>query len=127
MKLENIINTLEVSGLNEVQEILYKDDVKVLRFFYDFDDDELKAAKAYSNDESQGDEGKEELYVTYLNDLAVDNTGEILEEIMDEEDISIQFITYGINEEEDYAEFIAVVQSKESNIDIEKVVEDLDL
>ena len=127
MKLENIVDTLEESGLNEVQEIQYKDDVKVLRFFYDFDGDELKAAKAYSEDESKVDEDKEELYVTYLNDLAVDNTGEILEEIMDEEDISIQFITYGINEEEDYAEFIALVQSKENNLDIEKVVEDLDL
>ncbi|ADL51413.1 hypothetical protein [Clostridium cellulovorans] len=127
MKLENIINTLEENGLNEVQEIQYRDDVKVIRFFYDFDIDELKAAKSYSEDESQGDEEKEELYLTYLNDLAVDNIGEILEEIMEEEDISIQFITYGINDEEDYAEFIALIQAKENDFDIEKVVEDLDL
>lgn len=135
MDKNNIVKYLLVSGLSEVEEIEYKDkETLVLRFFYDFDEDELSAAQAYAEEECEEDENEEkfyDFYVPYLNEIAVDNVSDIVEGLMEEEGLKAQFISYDVetdetNEEEPYAEFIAVV-TEDKDVDIEKILDELNL
>lgn len=132
MDKKKIIQILKENGLSEIEELNYDGDGLVFRFFYDFDNPELEAARAYANDESEdeeeGDIWFEEFFKPYLSDIAVDNVGETIEDIMDKYDIGAQYISYGIDEDEySYDEFIAVFYEKDSEILIEDVLEELGL
>jgi hypothetical protein len=129
---KEIIKILENNNLSEIEEIDYKGEAVVLRFFYDFDEDEVEAAKAYSNDESEdeenGDEWYEEFFLPYLSDLAVDNVGEIIENIMEGLNLDAQFVSYEMDEEEyNYNEFIAAFFPKGKSIEIEQVLDELEM
>jgi hypothetical protein len=127
-----IMQVLEKNEFSQIEEIEYKEGTIVLRFFYDFDEDEIEAAKAYSNDESEdeenGDTWYEEFFLPYLFDLAVDNAGEVIEEIMEELDLDAQFVSYEMDEEEySYNEFIAVFSPKGKGLEIEQVLDELEM
>ncbi|MEL7598172.1 MAG: hypothetical protein AAGU01_08220, partial [Clostridiaceae bacterium] len=66
-----------------------------------------------------------EFYIPYLNDIAADNVGEIIEEAIEEFELIGQYVSYGVDEEQERNEFIAVF-SKE-DFDIEEVLDNLDL
>ncbi|MCY6356486.1 hypothetical protein [Clostridium sp. ZS2-4] len=129
MKERKIIEFLGKNDLSDVEELDYEDGMVVSRFFYDFDEDELSAAKNYASDESgdteDGEVWKEEFYIPYLNDIAADNVGEIIEEVIEEFELVAQYVSYGVDEEQERNEFIAVF-SKE-DFDIEEVLDKLDL
>ncbi|MFL0267752.1 hypothetical protein [Candidatus Clostridium radicumherbarum] len=132
MNKDAIIKILSENNLTSIEEIPYNDEVTVLRFFYEFDEDEIEAAKAYSNDESKDEENKdewyEEFFLPYLNDLAVDNVGEIIEDIMDKLNIDSQFVSYEMDEEEySSSEFIAAFSEQGKLKEIEDILEDLEL
>ncbi|QGU95689.1 hypothetical protein GOM49_11845 [Clostridium bovifaecis] len=128
MNKKDVLEFLRENELDDVEEISSKKGLLVVRFFYDFDEDELEAARGYANDESEEDADeeswKEEYYLPYLNDIAADNVGEIIEEVVEEFDISGQYISYDLNEEE-RCEFIGVFSNED--FDIEEVLEELDL
>lgn len=131
MEKEKIINFLLNNDLEEVQEISNDGEVLVLRFYYDFDDDEISAAKAYASDESEdeeeGDSWYDEFLLPYLNELAVDSTGEIIEELMEELNVEAQYMSYEIDRENyDYNEFIAVFYEKGKSIDLDEVLKKID-
>lgn len=127
-----IIKVLNDNNFNSIEEIPYVEETFVVRFFYEFDEDEIEAARAYSNDESEdeenGDEWYEEFFLPYLNDLAVDNVGEIVEDIMEKFDLDAQFVSYDMDEEE-YSdnEFIAAFFPKGKVKEIEEILEELEL
>lgn len=132
MNKMDLINFLKENDIEEIQEIDYKEEAAVLRFFYDFDDAEIEAAKAYSKDECKAEEESEEWYndffLPYLTDLAIDNVGEIMEEAMEDLDIEIQYVSYELDKENcDYSEFIAVAFEKGKDIDIEDVLEEINV
>ncbi|WP_027632352.1 hypothetical protein [Clostridium hydrogeniformans] len=132
MDIKNVIAYLSKNDLSEAEEIAYKGDAKVVRFFYDFDKDEIEAARAYSNDECTDEEESnkwyDEYFLPYINDLAIDNVGEIVEEIMDEFHIDGQFISYDADSENyDYNEFIAIFFEKGKEFDIEEVLDSLNM
>jgi hypothetical protein len=127
-----IIKVLSENKLNSIEEVPYNEEALVVRFFYEFDNEEIDAAKAYSNDESEdeenGDEWYEEFFLPYLNDLAVDNVGEIVEDIMEKLNIEGQFVSYEMDEEEySYNEFIAAFFPQGKLKEIEEVLEELEL
>lgn len=127
-----IVSFLEDNDLLEVEEIKYDGEALVLRFFYDFDGDELAAAKAYANDECsdepESQEWYEEYFLPYLNELAIDNAGEVVEDMIDEFGIQAQYITYETDEESyDYCEFIAVIYEKDKDCDIEEILDELEM
>jgi hypothetical protein len=131
MEKEKIISFLLDNDLEEVQEISNDNGVLVLRFYYDFDEDEISAAKAYASDESEdeeeGDSWYDEFLLPYLNELAVDSTGEIIEELMEELNIEAQYVSYEIDRENyDYNEFIGVFYEKGKNIDLDEVLRKID-
>lgn len=132
MNKKSIIEVLEKNDLSGIEEIDYKSDAFVVRFFYDFDEDEVEAARAYANDESDdeenGDIWYEEFFLPYLSDLAVDNVGEYIENIMQELDVDAQFVSYDMDEEEySYNEFIAAFFSEGKSVEIEQVLDELEL
>ncbi|WP_139905205.1 hypothetical protein [Clostridium thermarum] len=129
---KQIIKFLEDNDLTDVEELEYKDDALVVRFYYDFDSDELASARAYANDEcedeQESDEWYDEFFLTYLNEIAVDNAGEIIEELMEEFELQAQYITYEADKESyDYCEFIAVISEVDKNYNIEDVLDELEL
>lgn len=130
MNKERIINFLLDNGLDDVEDLSYEDKV-VLRFYFDFDEDELKAARAYANDESEEEEKSDswysEYYLPYLNELAVDSVGEIIEDLMDELDIEVQYTSYEIDKENcDYNEFIAVFYEDGEDVDLDKILDKIE-
>lgn len=129
---KQIIKFLEDNDLSEVEELEYKDDALVVRFYYDFDSDELASARAYANDEcedeQESDEWYDEFFLPYLNEIAVDNAGEILEDLMEDFDLQAQYITYETDKESyDYCEFIAVISEEDKDYNIEDVLDELEL
>lgn len=132
MDKNKIIELLTVKELTDIEELTYNEDVFVLRFYYDFDESEVKAARAYANDESEEVEDSEawaeEFFLPYLTDLAIDNVGEYIEEIMEEAEVSAQYMSYDLNADEvDYCEFIAIFHKEDKDIEIETVLDDLKL
>lgn len=131
MNKEAIKEYLLDGDFSEVEEMEYPGGALVLRAFYDFDEDEIKAARAYSCDESDYEEESkewfEEFFLPYLSDIAVDNVGQTLEEVMENFEIRAQFISYEIDMNNyGYNEFILAFSNKE-DMDIEEILEEIGL
>ena len=88
MDITEIITYLEENGLGEVEEIKKVKGAVIIKFYYDFDNDELAAARSYANDESdfeaESDEWYSEYYIPYLKDIAIDNVEGICEDMSEE-------------------------------------------
>lgn len=130
MEKSTVIEYLKSNDFEDVEEIKYKDESLIVRFYYDFDDSEIEAASAYANDEceeeSEGETWYNKFFIPYLNDIVVDNVGEIIENCSEEFDLEAQFITYDIDEDQiEYAEIIAEFANRGQEIDVEKAVDDL--
>jgi hypothetical protein len=127
---KSIIEYLKENNLKDIEEIDYKEGVYVLRFFYDFDEDEIKAARAYTKDESEEEEESDiwyqEYFLPYLNDIAVDNVGDLIQDLTEKEDFEAQFVSYDLDfENYDYNEFITIFYNKGLNIQIEDILDEL--
>ncbi|MDF2504405.1 hypothetical protein [Clostridium sp.] len=122
MDKQNIIKFLKQNQIDDIEEIKYKEDIFTTRIYYDFDDSEIEAARAYANDECEDEEEGEvwygEFFKPYLNDIVIDNVGDLLEDCMKEFDIEIQFITYDIDDQYEYSEVVAIFYDENKNIDI---------
>lgn len=134
MNKEFIKEYLYENGYSDIEEIKSEnvDNCLILKFFYDFDDEEIKAARAYANDEcedeAEGEEWYGEFFGPYLSDLAADNTGEVLEDIMEKLEIKIQFASFELDEEDyGYNEIVAIFFEKDLDLDIDDVFEKLDI
>lgn len=131
MNKKDIKQYLLDNDFSELEEMDYSGAAIVYRAFYDFDEDEIKAAKAYAKDESDyeedSDEWLKEFFLPYLTDLAIDNVGQCLEEIMEEFEVTAQFISYEIDMHNySYLEFILAF-SKDEDLDIDEIVEEIGL
>lgn len=123
-----IISCLEESEFSDVELLSEQKDLFVTRFYYDFDKDELNAAEAYSNDglgKEKNDAWYEEFYIPYLTELAIDTVGEIIEDIMTDLGVKAQFISYEMEADSDYSEFIAVFHDKDVEVNIEEILANL--
>ena len=74
MDISEIREFLEDNDLSDVEEIKQEDDYVLVKFYYDFDKEELAAAKTYSNEESDFESGSDEwyneYYIPYLKEIA---------------------------------------------------------
>lgn len=130
MNTNEIINSLEENALCSVEEIEYKKDFIVVKFTYEFDKEELEAAKAYATDESDYEEDSEEwvieYVIPYLQDIAIDNVQDIVEEIGEDEEAISQFISYDMDiNNYTYCDFVAVFSQDEFEID--EVLDELEI
>lgn len=114
MEVAEIIDFLEDNDISEIKELKSKESYVIFNFYYDFDKEELSAAKAYANEESdveeESDEWYKDWYLSYLYDVAKDNIEEILED-MDEELGTSSFSKIIANDASntEYVKFVVIV------------------
>lgn len=126
-----LLERLEKEGLNEVDEIQYKKGILVYNFFYVFDEAELEAAKSYSNenyDEENGeDEWYDEYFIPYLSEIAGDNVRDILEEICEDYNLFSEFAAFEMDRESYGQMELVVVLAEEGNeFDMDEVLDELE-
>ena len=129
MKSSEIINYLEDNDLADIEELKLKSNYTIIRFYYDFDKEELSSAKAYSTEESdfepESDEWYKEYYIPYLRDIAVDNVESIIEEIMEEFEIESKYKELGMDSgEASYFKFIAAFSNELTDVEMEDILND---
>ncbi|GIM29579.1 hypothetical protein CPJCM30710_22450 [Clostridium polyendosporum] len=132
MKKSELIKFLTENDLSDVEELKYKDNITVSRFFYDFDKEEIEAAKAYSNEESdydaESDEWYSEYFIPYLSDIAIDNVNDIIEDTTEEFEVEAQFVSFDVDVNNyQYSEFIAIFYDEDNKVDLDEVLDDLGL
>ena len=129
MDYQDIVEFLEDNGVSEVEELKSYNDNIIIKFYYDFDKEELAAARAYANEESdveeESDEWYRDWYLSYLYDIAKDDLEEIFEELNEEFNTSslIKMISDDANNTE-YVKFISIVCSEEYDEDLEEELND---
>ncbi|NKF08608.1 hypothetical protein J1C67_12640 [Clostridium gasigenes] len=129
MKSTEILSILEKNGLSEIEELKNEEDHILVKFYFDFDNVVLNAAKAYSNEESDYEfESKEwfsEYFIPYLYDYANDEVLEIVEEIVEEIDIEGELMAFQIdNKNSNFVQFMALFTERENTLTIEEAVKD---
>lgn len=127
MNITEIITYLEDNGLEEVEEIKNVGDAIIIKFYYDFDNDELAAARNYANDESdfepESDEWYSEYYIPYLKDIATDNVEGICEDIIDEYEVGCKCKNMEIQKGNgEYFEFIAIISETLEDSELEDML-----
>lgn len=130
MNKDNILEFLENNGLTDFDIIREEEGLIVATAFYDFDDEELEAAKAYAKGqvEEEGEEAELEFILNYLVDMAVDNLGEVFEELIEEEGIDAQYLTYEMDPEEPETIQVAMLFSKgDLDSDLEDILDELEM
>ena len=129
MQTTEIIEFLEENGLSEIEEVKTEDNFIVLKFYYDFDKDEILAARAYANEESdleeESDEWYRDWYLSYLSDVAKDNVEGIVEDLGDELELAskIKEVEIDVNNA-DYMKFVTILCSEDFEEDLEEVLND---
>ncbi|PKK39456.1 hypothetical protein ABB02_01305 [Clostridiaceae bacterium JG1575] len=153
MNKDEVLFLLTEAGLMDVEAIKEEPGLLLLRLFYEFDEDELEAAKRFAEfeeeeeeldeDESldepqQADLGydeDEEYYgdsrLKYLSEIAIDNVGEILEQIKEEMDLEVQYVGYDLEDaidgKSERYEFVALVMDPEKQRSIEDLLDEMDI
>ncbi|MBR0575832.1 hypothetical protein KCG48_05685 [Proteiniclasticum sp. BAD-10] len=131
MNKDNILQYLENNGLSDIDILKEEEGLIVATAYYDFDGDELDAAKAYADDQVEEDDSEEvynEFFNNYLVDLAVDNLGEVMEELIEEEGIDAQYLTYELDPEEVESLQVAMLfSSGDTDNDLEDILDELEM
>lgn len=123
---------LEKEGLQEIDNIKYKDNILVYNFFYQFDKVEIEAAEEYSNESCNKDKNNEawyeEHYIPYLIDVAADNVKDTLDDMCEELNIQGEFVAYEIDRNfSSQCEFTIVIAEPEIEFDIDDVLEEVEI
>ncbi|ATD55480.1 hypothetical protein [Clostridium chauvoei] len=129
MNNTEILNILDENALSEIEELRNEEDLLLVRFYFDFDEDVLNAARAYSNEESDYEaeslEWIKEYFIPYLYDYANDEVLSIVEEIVDELDVSGEMMAFQMDTKNvNYVQFMALFTNGLDDISIEDVVKD---
>ena len=126
-----IINFLSKNDLSDIAEIQYKKGTIALKFKYYYDDVEMEAATSYANEEGdfihKKEDWYEEFFLPYLSDISADNVEDIMEECAEKMEIEYEFIGCDISEDAyEFNEFAVVFYGKESDIDTDDILLELD-
>lgn len=129
MDISEIINYLEDNNLDEVEEIKKVKDAVIIKFYYDFDNEEISAAKSYANEESdfeaESEEWYLEYYIPYLKDISIDNVESIIEDLIEEYEIECSYKPISMkNGTTEYYEFIIAVSNDLTNNELEDILND---
>lgn len=129
MDNQEIIDFLEEKGVSEVEELRSEKDNLIIRFYYDFDKDELAAARAYANEESDVEEESaewyKEWYLPYLYDIAKDELDETFEEL--NEEFNTSSLLKNISDDAsntEYIKFVSIICNEEYEKDLEEELND---
>lgn len=126
-----VLDYLEDSDLSVIEDIDYENAL-VVKAYYEFDDVEINAAKSYANDETDFEEDTIEWIangvIPYLDDIAQDSVEEVMEDLVTELSLQVEFVGREISKENfEYKEFIIAITSEEDEIDIDRIMYDLNI
>jgi hypothetical protein len=129
MESNKIIEILEENNLTEIEELKNEDGVCLVKFFLDFDEDVLSAARSYSNEESDYEEESNEWYkeyfIPYLYDYGNDEVVDIIEEIVEELDIAGEVMAFQMNStSHEFMQFMALFTDEDQDLTIEDVAKE---
>ncbi|MGG5462236.1 hypothetical protein [Clostridium sp. B9] len=125
-----IINYLSTNGLSDIEEVSLEGDGLALKFYYDFDDIEIQAARACANDETDYEEESNEWImegvIPYLDDIANDGVDELLEEIMEDFELIAKADGYEI-ECSNYSgkQFLVIFLPEDEELEIDDILDEL--
>ena len=126
MHTSELIRFLEENELKYIEVMKEDKDGIVVRAVYEFDGVEVEAAEAYANAECSGknrDEWNYDYFLPYLNEIAVDNVNDILDEYIEDNGGYYQFIAFDVPAD-NYKEndFIISLSVKEENMNLEDLL-----
>lgn len=129
MESKKIIEILEENNLTEIEELKNEDGVCLVKFFLDFDEDVLNAARSYSNEESDYEEESSEWYkeyfIPYLYDYGNDEVVDIIEEIVEELDIAGEVMAFQMSSTSyEFMQFMALFTDQDQDLTIEDVAKE---
>lgn len=129
MDFNKIINILDENGLSEIEDLKTKDDIFLVKFFLDFDEDVLSAARSYSNEESdyeeESNEWFKEYFIPYLYEYANDEVVDIIEEIVEELDVLGEVMAFQMEiSNYESIQFMALFTKEENGVTIEDVAKE---
>lgn len=129
MDYNKILNILSENYLDDIEELRNEEDLYLIRFYFDFDQDVLDAAKSYANETTDYEEGSiewyKEAFLPYLYDYANDEVLDIIEEVVEELDISGEVMAVQIDSSNyETMEFFALFTDYSNDISIEDLVKE---
>lgn len=132
MDSKKIKEMLEKEGLDEIDQIEYKDDIQAYNFFYTYDEEELEAAKAFANESTEHNvnqkEWNEKYFLPFLMEIAADNVKDILGDICEELNLQGEYVAYEIDEDSfEQCEFVIVLSEEGKEINVDAIFEELGL
>ena len=129
MENNKIIKILEENDLTEIEELKKENGVFLVKFFLDFDEDVLNAARSYSNEESDYEEESiewlKEYFIPYLYEYGNDEVVDIIEEIVEELDICGEVMAFQIDSSNyEFIQFMALFTDGDHDLSIEDVAKE---
>lgn len=129
MDVNKIIGILNENYLTEVEELKNEDGVILLKFYLDFDEVILNAARSYANEESdyeaESPEWFREYYIPYLYEYGNDEVLDIVEEIIEEFEISGEVMAFQMDlSNYESMQFMALFTENDDDIVIEDIAKD---
>jgi hypothetical protein len=129
MEVSKIIGILDENFLSEIEELRVEKDLVLLRFYFDFDEDVLNAAKSYSNEESDYEKESNEWYkeylIPYLYEYGNDEVLDVIEEIIEELEIEGELMAFQMDPSSvESMQFMALFTNGDKDISIEDVAKD---
>lgn len=129
MKINEIVEILEENDLSNIEELKNEDGVILVKFFLDFDEDLLSAAKSYANEEgdyeAESIEWYNEYLLPYLYDYANDEVLDIIEEIVEELEIAGEVMAFQLSSTNyESIQFMALFTEEDNEITIEEVAKE---
>ena len=124
-----IIKILEENDLTEIEELKNENGVFLVKFFLDFDEDVLNAARSYSNEESDYEEESiewlKEYFIPYLYEYGNDEVVDIIEEIVEELDVCGEVMAFQIDSANyEFIQFMALFTDGDIDLSIEDVAKE---
>ncbi|MBD7915692.1 hypothetical protein H9660_11105 [Clostridium sp. Sa3CUN1] len=129
MNSDKIIEILEENNMSEIEELKNENGICLVKFFLDFDEDLLKAARSYSNEESdceeESDEWFKEYFIPYLYEYGNDEVVDIIEEIVEELDICGEVMAFQFDSSNyEFMQFMALFTDENQDVAIEDVAKE---
>ncbi|AAK79031.1 hypothetical protein BJV85_002949 [Clostridium acetobutylicum] len=126
MNNKEILEFMVDEGISNLEEINYSNDIFIIKFHYNFDEYEIKAARAFADGECNKNENRgdwySKYYLPFLNDIARDNVEAMVDDCMDEFSLKAECLIHDIKDEEaGYSEAIAAFSEVGNSFDIETV------
>ncbi|GAA0087024.1 hypothetical protein UT300007_34650 [Clostridium sp. CTA-7] len=129
MKIDKIISMLDENLLSDIEELKNEEEMFLVKFLFEFDEDVLNAARSYSNEESDYEEESSEWYteyfLPYLYEYGNDEVVDIIEEIVEELEILGEVMAFQMDPSNfEGLKFMALFTEEDSDISIEDVAKE---